>query len=166
MNSRSFFLIFFQIFSLSISAYPVRSFPIQTEITPRDERILDRLISIAHQNSASIKEAKAANGFSAFDEIMSLGISPLYSSGSFFENREQFSGIESKFSVELTINPLKIISALEKRPALDAKLQEAHRQKRVEVVKFYTAYLIARQATKIAQSRIHHLKIIVGLAVD
>ena len=153
MNARSFFIIFFQVSSLSISAYPVRSFPLQTEITARDEVILDRLISIAHQNSASIKEARAATGFSVFDETMTLGISPLYSSGSFFENREQFAGVESKFSVELMINPLKMISALEKRPALDAKLQESHRQKRVEVIKFYTAYLVARQATNIAQSR-------------
>jgi hypothetical protein len=154
MNARLFFVIFFQIISLSISAYPVYSFPIQTEITPRDEVIIDRLISIARQNSASIKEATAASGFSVFDETITLGISPFYSSGSFVEEREQFIGIESKFSVELTINPLKIISALEKRPALQAKLQEAHRQKRVEVVKFYIAYLIARQGTKIAQTRI------------
>ena len=158
MNARSFFAIFSQILLLSIATYPVRSFPIQTEITARDEVMIDRLISIAHKNSAAIKEVRAATGFSVFDDTMALSISPTYSSGSFVENREQFAGVESKFAVELKINPLKMISAIEKRPALQAKLQEAHRQKRVEVVKLYLAYLQSHQAHQLARQRLQTFK--------
>ncbi|NJM64871.1 MAG: hypothetical protein HC851_03985 [Acaryochloris sp. RU_4_1] len=123
--------------------------PLQTKITSQDWQRLERLVQIAQHHSATIKAASTALGVSAFEETVSLELSQTYSSGSFIEDQEQFPEEENSLEIALTLNPLKIISAIQQRPALKAQLQEAKQQKRVEVIKAYVAYLQARQTTQI-----------------
>ncbi|NJM68601.1 MAG: hypothetical protein HC851_24545 [Acaryochloris sp. RU_4_1] len=132
---------------------PAQGMPptLQTDLSNRNLRTLEKLVDIAQQNSAAIKEAKAELGLSSWADSAVLEITPSYSTGNFVEDREQFSESERSFSISLTLNPLQMLSAVQQRPALRAKLKEAIMQKRAEVVQAYIAYLQAKQAKAIAQ---------------
>ena len=54
------------------------------------------------------------------------------------------------FSISLTIEPIKIFTAIDKMPVIKARLRETKKQTRLKVVKQYFAYLQSRQASKIA----------------
>ncbi|NJN39192.1 MAG: hypothetical protein HC790_11520 [Acaryochloridaceae cyanobacterium CSU_3_4] len=123
--------------------------PLQTKITLQDWQRLERLVQIAQHHSATVKATSTALGVSAFEDIISLELLQTYSSGSSIEDQEQFPEKERSLEIALTLSPLKIISAIQQRPALKAQLQEAKQQKRVEVIKAYFAYLQARQTTQI-----------------
>lgn len=125
---------------------------LQTEITQQDLKIIEQLVTIAHRNSAQVMETKAAMGVSAFQDVMEIELSPSLttlnsiSSHSYKEN-------ERSFSLTITIDPIKILTALQQRPIMQAHWNEAKNQKRLAVVRYYLAYLQARQATKIASYR-------------
>jgi hypothetical protein len=124
--------------------------PLQTEVTQQDLAIVDRLVQIAQRNSDDVKVAKAALGVSAFQNTLSVELEPSRTITRSNEPDEASRSSDRSFSVVVTLNPISVVSAVQQRPALRARLDEAKRQKRVEVMKHYFAYLQARQATQIA----------------
>jgi hypothetical protein len=141
---------------LGTTATPLQAIPITllTDLSDRHLQTLEQLVAIAQQNASSVKEASAELGVASLGDDLGVDITSSYSKGSFIENREQFEGNGCDISASLTLNPLAIVTALQKRPTLNAKLKEAKRQKRVEVVQAYVAYLQAKQVTAIAQHRV------------
>lgn len=141
--------------NLMVLMVPVRAIPptLQTDLSDRNLQTLEKLVAIAQQHTASIKEAKAELGVNSWGDSVVLEIIPSYSTGNFVEDREQFLGNDQSISVSLILNPLQMLSAIQQRPALSAKLKEARRQKRAEVVQAYIAYLQAKQVKTIAQYR-------------
>jgi hypothetical protein len=137
---------------LSIAAQTL-SLPLQTDLSDRDLQTLEKLVETAQQNSGAVKEAKAELGISSWSDSVVFEISPSYSTGNFVEDREQFTGNERSISASLTLNPLEMLRAIQQRPTLSAKLKEARRLKRAEVVQAYITYLQAKQAKAIAQYR-------------
>jgi outer membrane protein TolC len=128
--------------------------PLQTDLSDRNLQTLEKLVAIAQQHSAAIKAAKAELGISSWGDSVIFEISPAYSTGSFVEDREQFTGNDRSVSVSLILNPLQIVGALQQHPALRAQLREAIKQKRAEVVEAYIAYLQAKQTQVIAQHQL------------
>jgi hypothetical protein len=125
---------------------------IQTEITHQDIAIIDQLVTIAQRHSADILDAKTALGFSAFEDTVSLELEPSFSIGTSNEEyTESYS--EGNFSSTITIDPIRLISVFQKMPALRARLKQSKKQKRVEVVKFYIAYIQALQVVQVMSNR-------------
>ncbi len=124
---------------------------LQTQITQHDLVIIDRLVQIAQTNSVEVKTAKAALGVSAFQDVVSLEFGPSQSFSSSDSVEEPTSSNESGFFVTVTVEPIRVMSAIQQLPILSAGLANTKRQKRVEVVKLYMAYLQARQSAKIAR---------------
>lgn len=124
--------------------------PLQTEVTQQDLALIDRLVQLALNSSADIRAAKAAMGVSAFAETVTLEVGPDFRTGSWSEAGEAYSGTENGFSLTFTLDPLQLISSIQQLPVLRSRLQETKGEKRVEVVKYYVAYLQAKQAVKIA----------------
>ncbi len=133
---------------------PERAKPetLQTVVTQKDIATIDRLVQIAQTNSIEVKTAKAALGVSAFQDIISLefGPSQSFSRSNSVEEATNFN--ESGFYLTVSFEPLRVLSAIQQLPALSAGLANTKRQKRVEVVKLYVAYIQARQSAKVARS--------------
>jgi hypothetical protein len=129
--------------------------PLQTEMTQRDFKIIEQLVAIAQRNSASVQETKASMGWNAFVDIATIELSPSQSTTSISHDFSSVS--EHSFSVTVTIDPIKLLATIEKRPVIQARWNEAKNQKRVAVVKNYVAYLLARQAAKIAAYQMQKL---------
>jgi hypothetical protein len=131
----------------SIRAQPCQTVTLQTEITNQDLEIIEQLVNSAQKYSADILEAKVALGFSAFQDIVSLELEPSLSLGA---ADEDYGGAytESSFSSTITVDPIGLIGAFQKLPALRARLKQTKIQKRVEVVKYYVAYIQARQTVQ------------------
>ncbi|WP_404791140.1 hypothetical protein [Altericista sp. CCNU0014] len=124
----------------------------QTEITHQDLAIIEQLFTIAQRHSAEVLDAKTALGFSAFQDTVSLELEPSFSlSTSNEEYANSYS--EGSFSSTIAIDPIRLISIFQRMPALRARLKQTKKQKRVEVVKFYIAYIQARQAIQIMSDR-------------
>jgi hypothetical protein len=127
---------------------------LQTEITHQDLAIIEQLVTIAQRHSAEVLDAKTALGFSAFQDTVSLELEPSFSFGT--SNEEYANSYsEGSFSSTITIDPMRLISVFQQMPALRARLKQTKKQKRVEVVKFYIAYIQARQAIQIMSDRMH-----------
>jgi hypothetical protein len=126
--------------------------PLQTEITQRDFKIIEQLVSIAQRNSALVQETRAAMGLSAFQDILFVELAPSQTTTiSALPDTESAS--ERSFSVTITVDPIKLVGAVSLIPIREARWNEAKHQKRLAVVQYYLAYLQARQASKIAAYR-------------
>jgi hypothetical protein len=142
------------LFSVPVLALPTA--PLSTQPSERDRLVLEELVHLAQQNSAAIREAKAALGISAWTDGVGLELSSSYFSSTNRQREEQFEFIEAGrgFSATLTLNPLQMLAAVQQRPVLQAKRDEATRQKRLEVVQAYVAYLQAKQVQILTQLRL------------
>ncbi|MEM7581560.1 MAG: hypothetical protein AAF316_17330 [Cyanobacteria bacterium P01_A01_bin.80] len=141
--------MFIGLILISFSAVAVASEKLQTEITEEDLQIINKLVQIAQKNSYQVRKAKHAMGFNSFVDIVSIELSPSqsrtrYKTPDFPSERQQ------SFYVNLTIDPIKIFTAIDKIPVMKASLRETKQQTRLKVVKQYFAYLQARQANAVA----------------
>jgi outer membrane protein TolC len=134
-------------------ALPAQAIPLQTKLTAQDLERIERLIELAQRQSPDVKEAKAQLGLAAFNEVIILGLSTGL-------NRNTTNEIdaepvqESAVGVELYVDLVRMISAVQGYPARRARVAHAKRQIRVAVVEAYAEYVLARQTKSIAQVRL------------
>ncbi|MBW4602166.1 MAG: hypothetical protein KME29_21990 [Calothrix sp. FI2-JRJ7] len=126
--------------------------PLQTEITLRDFKIVEQLVTIAQRNSALVQETKAAMGLSAFQDILFVELAPSQTTTS-SALPDTSSASERSFSVTITVDPIKLVGAVSLIPVREARWNEAKHQKRLTVVQNYLAYIQARQVSKVAAYR-------------
>lgn len=129
---------------------------LQTQITQNDLKIIEQLVTIAERYSPQVLEAKTAMGWRAFENVVSLELSPSLTTTS-YNSPEESEEKENSLYVSISIDPIKLISAFEQKSLLRSRLYEAKQQKRLAVIKSYFAYIQARQATKIAAYRMQNL---------
>ncbi|MBD2690481.1 hypothetical protein H6G68_01730 [Anabaena catenula FACHB-362] len=129
---------------------------LQTEITKNDLKIIQQLVSIAERKSSQVLEAKTAMGWRAFQDVISIELSPSLTTTN-YNSSDDPEERESSFYLSISIDPIKLISAFERKPILKSRWQEAKQQKRLSVIQSYLAYIQARQATKIAAYRMQNL---------
>ncbi len=124
--------------------------PLQSELRKRDLKLIDILFAIACKNSSAVREARKATGIRAFEDVVSVELSPsrglINYKGSDGSSSEQ----EQSFSISVTLDPIKLITVFDKISVLDTRYHETMRQKRLEVVQRYIAYLQAQQLSIIA----------------
>ncbi len=149
-----FFGLILGLIFIGFSAVAVGAEELQTEITEEDLRIISKLVNIAQKNSYQVREAKYEMGLNAFVDIVSIELSPSQSRTN-YKTPDFSSEDERSFSVSLTVDPVKIFTALDKMPVMKARLRETKQQTRIKVMKQYLAYLQARQASKIAAYQMH-----------
>ncbi|MBD2468768.1 hypothetical protein [Nostoc sp. FACHB-145] len=128
---------------------------LQTNVTQSDVKIIEQLVTIAEQNSSEVLEAKSATGWRAFEDVVSIELSPSLTTTNYnspIESEEK----ESSLYLSITLDPIKLISAFKRKPILQARLHEAKQQKRLAVIRYYLAYLQAHQAVKIATYRMQN----------
>jgi hypothetical protein len=125
---------------------------LQTEITQRDFKIIEQLVTIAQRNSATVQETKAATGLSAFQDILFIELAPSQTITSSALPDASSENARS-FSVTITIDPIKLVGIISLLPIREARWNEAKHQKRLTVVQYYLAYLQARQVSKITTYR-------------
>jgi outer membrane protein TolC len=134
-------------------ALPAQAIPLQTKLTVQDLERIERLIELAQRQSPDVKEAKAELGLAAFNEVIILGLSTGL-------NRNTTNEIdaepvqESAVGVELSVDLVRVISAVQGYPARRARVAHAKRQIRVAVVEAYAEYVLAKQTKSIAQVRL------------
>ncbi len=144
-----FFGMILGLIFIAFSAVAVGAEELQTEITEEDLQIINKLAKIAQKNSYQVREAKYEMGFHAFVDIVDIELSPSQSRTN-YKTPDFSSEDERSFSVSLTVDPVKIFTAIDKIPVMKARLRETKQQTRLKVMKQYMAYLQARQASKIA----------------
>jgi hypothetical protein len=127
--------------------------PLQIEITQRDFKIIEQLVTIAQRHSALVQETRSAMGLSAFQDILFVELAPSQTR-TISALPDTSSASERSFSVTITVDPIKLVGAVSLIPVREARWNEAKNQKRLTVVQHYLAYLQARQASKIAAYRI------------
>jgi hypothetical protein len=131
-------------------ALPAQSLPLQTELTPQDLERIERLIALAQRQSPEIKEARAELGLTPFNEVIIVGLNT--GLNNFNTNEPEAEPVQERtVGVELYIDLVRAINAVQSYPARRSRLAFAQRQTRVLVVQAYVAYLQARQAWAIAQ---------------
>jgi hypothetical protein len=128
---------------------------LKTEITQHDLKIIEKLVVIAEGKSPQILEAKAAMGWRAFEDVLSIQLSPSMTTTNYNSPNEPEER-ESSFYLSVSIDPVKLISAFEQKPLFQARLHETKQQKRLAIIRSYLAYIQARQATKIAAYRLQN----------
>ena len=149
--------IYLALIFIGFSAVAVASEKLQTEITEEDLLLINKLVRIAQRNSHQVRKAKNAMGFNAFVDIVSIELSPSQSRTSY--NTSDFpSEEEQSFYMSLTIDPIKIFTAIDNIPIMKAHLRETKQQTRLKVIKQYFAYLQARQASKIVAYRMQQFR--------
>ena len=129
---------------------------LQTDITQNDLKIIEQLVTIAESKSSQVLEAKIAMGWRAFQDVVSIELSPSLTTTN-YNSPDDPDERESSFYLNIAIDPIKLISAFERKPILKSRWQEAKQQKRLSVIQHYLVYIQARQATKIAAYRIASL---------
>lgn len=141
--------MFLGLILISFSSVAIASEKLQTEITEEDLLLIDKLVQIAQKNSHEVRKAKHEMGLDAFTDIVSIELSPSQSRTS-YRTPDFSSEQERSFSISLSIEPIKIFTAINEMPVMKARFRETKRQTRLKVMKQYFAYLQARQASKIA----------------
>ncbi|BAY94706.1 hypothetical protein IQ278_04385 [Tolypothrix sp. LEGE 11397] len=131
---------------------------LQTEISDRDLKIIEQLVAIAQRQSSQVGEAKAAMGWGAFTDILSVEFSPSQSTTN-YNLPEILSESERSFGIALTFDPIKLLNIIQELPLREARWQEAKQQKRLAVLQSYLAYLQAQQAKKIAAYKMQQLAV-------
>lgn len=113
--------------------------PLQTEITQLDLKIIEQFVAIAQRNSASVQETKDAMGLNAFVDVMEIELASYQTTSNF--TSPNISSREQDLSLNLTIDPIKLIRTVQQLPVMKARWNEAKHKIRVAVVKYYVAYL-------------------------
>ncbi|RCJ36273.1 hypothetical protein A6769_16330 [Nostoc punctiforme NIES-2108] len=129
---------------------------LQTEISDRDLKIIEQLVAIAQRQSSQVQEAKAAMGWSAFTDVLSVEFSPSQTKTN-YNLPDVTSESQRSFAIAMTIDPIKLLNIIQQLPIRKTRWHEVKQQKRVAVVQYYLAYLQARQATKIAAYQMQQL---------
>ncbi|MBD2335836.1 hypothetical protein H6G64_02375 [Calothrix sp. FACHB-156] len=129
---------------------------LQTEISDRDLKIIEQLVAIAQRQSSQVQEAKAATGWRAFTDVLSVELSPSQTTTN-YNLPEILSESERSFGIALTFDPIKLLNIIQELPLREARWHEAKQQKRLAVLQYYLAYLQAQQATKIAAYKMQQL---------
>ncbi|MBW4564801.1 MAG: hypothetical protein KME32_27485 [Mojavia pulchra JT2-VF2] len=129
---------------------------LQTNITQNDIKIIEQLVIIAERNSSQVLEAKSAMGWRAFQDVLSIELSPSITTTD-YNSPDESEEKESSFYLSVSLDPIKLISAFQQQPIMRSRWQEAKQQKRLAVIRHYLAYIQARQATKIAAYRMQNL---------
>jgi hypothetical protein len=96
--------------------------PLQTELTQRDFKIIEQLVSIAQHNSPNVQETKAAVGLSAFQDILFVELAPSQTTTS-SGLPDTSSASERSFSVTITVDPIKLVGAISLIPVREARLR-------------------------------------------
>jgi hypothetical protein len=143
------------IIALTICIVPVRAIPpnLQTDLTDRNLRTLERLITIAQTTAPTVKEAQANLGLAPFNEIVVFNISKSSNNDEGDRSDDENRG-SSSLSAEISIDLIRVISAFEGMPARKAQLNNAQRQTRLTVTQAYIAYIQAKQVKAIAKYRL------------
>lgn len=128
---------------------------IQTNITQTDIKIIEQLVTIAEKNASEVLDAKSATGWGAFQDVVSLELSPSFTNTN-YNSPDEPQERESSFYLSISFDPIKLITTFQKKPVFQARLHEAKQQKRLAVIRYYLAYLQARQAVKIAAYRMQN----------
>ncbi|AFY44044.1 hypothetical protein [Nostoc sp. PCC 7107] len=129
---------------------------LQTNITENDIKIIEQLVTIAERHSSEVLEAKSVTGWRAFQDVISIELSPSLTTTN-YNSPSESEARESSLYFSITLDPIKLISAFEQKPIFQARLHEAKQQKRLAVIRHYLAYVQARQAVKIAAYRMQNL---------
>jgi hypothetical protein len=132
---------------------------LQTEISDRDLKIIEKLTTIAQRQSSQVQEAKNAMGLNAFTDILSIEFSPSQTTIN-SALPDTLAESENSFSITMTIDPIKLLGSIQELPLRKTRWQEAKQQKRVLVVQHYLAYLQARQAKRIATYRMQQFALV------
>ncbi|WP_242037887.1 hypothetical protein [Tolypothrix sp. FACHB-123] len=130
---------------------------LQTNITQQDIKIIEQLVTIAEGNSSEVLDAKSATGWRAFQDVLSIELSPSLTTTS-YNSPDGFAENESSLYLSISLDPIKLINAFQQKPIFQARLHEAKQQKRLAVMRYYFAYLQARQAVKIAAYRMQSFR--------
>ncbi|MBD2197728.1 MULTISPECIES: hypothetical protein [Calothrix] len=136
-------------------------FELQTQISDRDGKIIELLVAIALSQSSQVREAKAAMGWSAFTDVLTVELSPSQTTTN-YNLPEILSESERSFGISITIDPIRLLNVINELPIRQARWHETKQQKRLAVIQYYLAYLQAQQATKIAAYRMQQITPTVG----
>ncbi|MBD2435863.1 hypothetical protein [Nostoc sp. FACHB-110] len=129
---------------------------LQTHLTQNDIKIIERLVTIAERNSSEVLDAKSATGWRAFQDVVSIELSPSLTTTNYNALEHTSEERENSLYLSITLDPIKLISAFEQKPIFQARLNEAKQQKRLTVIRQYLAYIQARQAVQIAAYRMQN----------
>jgi hypothetical protein len=146
-------------------ALPAQAIPLQTKLTSQDLEHIEQLIELAQRQSSNVKEAQAELGLAPFNEVIILGLNTGL-------NRNTTNEIdaepvqESAVGVELYVDLVRVISAVQGYPARRARVADAKRQIRVAVVEAYAEYVLARQTKSIVQVRLQRRQETAGVEID
>jgi hypothetical protein len=132
--------------------------PMQTQFTTADVQVMEELIQIATRNAPMVRDARAEMGVTPFVDAMLVEIAPSWLSSSLSDTSDpalsNYRTSDNSTTVTLTFNPLQLIKAIQRQPALVSHLRDAKHQMRVAVIQNYVAYVQARQSASVAQRRL------------
>jgi septum formation topological specificity factor MinE len=132
--------------------------PMQTQFTTADVQVMEELIQIATRNAPMVRDARAEMGVTPFVDAMLVEVAPSWLSSSLSDTSDpalaDYRTSDNSTTVTLTFNPLQLIKAIQRQPALASHLRDAKHQTRVAVIQNYVAYVQARQSASIAQRRL------------
>jgi predicted phage tail protein len=132
--------------------------PMQTQFTTADVQVMEELIQIATRNAPMVRDARAEMGVTPFVDAMLVEVAPSWLSSSLTDTSDpalaDYRTSDNSTTVTLTFNPLQLIKAIQRQPALASHLRDAKHQTRVAVIQNYVAYVQARQSASIAQRRL------------
>ena len=93
---------------------------LQTEISDRDLKIIEQLVAIAQRQSSQVQEAKAAMGWSAFTDVLSVELSPSHTTID-YNLPEIASESQRSFAIAMTIDPIKLLNIIQQLPIREAR---------------------------------------------
>jgi hypothetical protein len=133
------------------------SAPLQSEMTPEDQQVMEELVSIAVSNAPAVRDARAAMGVAPFLDAFVVEIAPSRISSTLSDasvQEESYGFSDSSTTSTFTFNPVQLINGIQQMPALQSHLRDAEQQTRVSVVQSYVAYVQARQTATISSRQL------------
>jgi hypothetical protein len=132
--------------------------PMQTQFTMADVQVMERLIQIATRNAPVVRDARSEMGVTPFVDALLVEVAPSWLSSSLTDTSDpalaDYRTSDNSTTITLTFNPLQLIKAIQRQPALISHLRDAKHQTRVAVIQNYVAYVQARQSAAVAQRRL------------
>jgi hypothetical protein len=80
---------------------------LQTDITQNDLKIIEQLVTIAAGNSSQVLEAKTAMGWRAFQDVVSIELSPSLTTTK-YNSPDDPEEKESSFYLSISIDPIQL----------------------------------------------------------
>jgi hypothetical protein len=127
--------------------------PLQSEMTPADQQVMEELVSIAISNAPAVRDARAAMGIAPFLDAFVIEIAPSRLSSTLNDasvGPDPYRFSDNSTTSTFTFNPIQLINGVQQMPALQSHLRDAEQQTRVAVVQSYVAYVQARQTSAVS----------------